>query len=338
MILKNKTLIYSVVISIILLIIAVISTFLLKYNSNKKSNIDKDVISPIIVLNDVYAVKTGYNKNLVDVIMSADDIDRNPKREIIGEYDLNTEGEYNLIYKIEDSSGNVTKKDFKLKVKDDYAYKEDDIKYSEAIAKYKTENTKIGIDVSKWQSDINWEKVRGEGVEFAIIRMAYQKGFDGDILIDPYFEQNLEGCLQNNIPVAVYFSSYAKSEEESKSQAIWVKEYLENKKYTNLSVAFDWENWSSFNTLGLNLQDINNIANSFMDEIEKSNYKSILYGSKTYLEAVWENKNNYPVWLANYVEQTEYQGDYTIWQFCQTGIIDGISGKVDINVMYREQN
>ena len=108
----------------ILIIFMVISTFIIiKIKNQKKSNqnsetITPDTTAPIIVLGDSYTVKTGYNKNLLDVIMSADDSDRNPKREIIGNYDLNTSGEYNLTYKIEDAAGNVTTKDFVLKVKD----------------------------------------------------------------------------------------------------------------------------------------------------------------------------------------------------------------------------
>lgn len=335
---KNK---FILIVLFILIIIAIItSTIFFIHNREKinKNNHNETVITdttpPIIVLDDVYVVKTGYNKNLVDVIMSADDVDANPKREIIGEYDLNTAGEYALTYKIEDASGNATTKEFTLKVRDNYTYSENDISFKDAINKYKNDNTKLGIDVSKWQGEIDWGKVAGEGVEFAVIRMGYQNGFDGEVLVDPYFEQNISGCLTNNIPVALYFSSYAKTTEEAKNQAIWICENLKNYNYVNLSIAFDWENWNSFNKLGISLTDINNIADNFMDECVNLGYKSILYSSKTYLEYVWQNSKNYPIWLANYVGQTTYQGSYKIWQFCQTGIIDGISGYVDINVMY----
>ena len=76
------------------------------------------------------------------------------------------------------------------------------------------------------------------------------------------------------------------------------------------------------------------MAYIFMDECVSRGYKSMLYGSKTYLEAVWKNDKKYQVWLANYVEDTSYVGDYKVWQFTQTGSVDGVSGKVDINVMY----
>lgn len=340
---KKKTILIILIIIIAIIIGSAICFWNIKKENNEISNEQNeqveisDTTPPIIVLDDVYVVETGYDKNLVDVIMSADDIDSNPNREIIGEYDLNTAGEYNLTYKIEDNSGNVTTKDFTLKVRDNYTYSENDINFNDAINQYKNDNTKIGIDVSKWQEEINWKEVAEEGVEFVIIRMGYQNGFDGEVLIDPYFEQNIKGCQENNLPVAVYFSSYAKTSEEAKNQATWICKNLQNYNYSNLSIAFDWENWSSFNKLGISLTDINNISDTFMNECVNLGYKSMLYSSKTYLENVWKNSNNYPVWLANYVSQTTYEGPYNIWQFCQTGIINGISGYVDINVMYENK-
>ncbi len=302
-------------------------------NSNTNQVANTDDVSPIIVLDDTYIVKTGYNKDLVNVIMSADDVDPNPKREIIGDYDLNTAGEYRLTYRIEDSSNNVTTKDFTLKVKDNYTYTENDVEFNDVLNNHKTEDTKIGIDVSKWQGEINWKSVADQGVEFAIIRMGYQNGFDGEVLIDPYFQKNITECSNNGISLGIYFSSYAKTPDEAKAQADWVKDNL-NYNYVNLPVSFDWENWSSFNSLGLSLKDINDIANSFMDECNTLGYNPILYSSKAYLQNVWENPNSYPVWLANYARETNYTGSYKIWQLCQTGIIDGITGYVDFNVMY----
>lgn len=337
----NKKIILPIVLIILIILIIIVSLLFFK-NSQKQVSENTasqagipDTTPPIIVLNDVYVVKTGYDKNLVEVIMSADNIDSNPKREIIGEYDLNTAGEYPLTYKIEDNAGNITTKNFTLKVKDDYSYSEDDIYFKDAVNQYKTDSTKLGIDVSKWQGEIDWKKVAEEGVEFVILRMGYQNGFDGEVLIDPYFEQNIQGCLQNNLPVAVYLSSYAKTVNEAKTQATWICENLRNYNCEGIIIAFDWENWSSFNKLGLSLTDINNIADVFMDECVNLKYKSILYSSKTYLENVWQNTKQYPVWLAHYVNQTTYEGSYKIWQFCQTGIIDGISGYVDINVMHQ---
>ena len=343
---KKTTIIVAIATIITLIIIGVIVKFVNKPLSEGGSvnEIEKqeekpiivDTTAPMILLDESYSVTKGFEKNLVDVILSVDDIDSNPKREIIGEYDINTVGEYSLTYKIEDASGNVTSKDFILKVKEESNNKpkEEEIKIEDAIKNYKTDSTKIGIDVSRYQEIINWEKVKNAGVEFAILRMGYQKGFDGEVLVDPYFEQNVKGCKENDIPIAVYFSSYAKTKEESRNHAKWIDENLKQMNLNNLTIAFDWENWTSFNTLSLSLKDINDIADDFMGECENLGYKSMLYGSKSYLEDIWQNSNNYPIWLANYVSKTSYDKPYILWQFCQTGIINGIKGAVDINVLY----
>lgn len=327
----KKTIISSLIF-ISVLIIIIISILIMKPKEITKVE-SSDKISPIIVLDDTYVVKKGFNKELTDVIMSADDIDRNPKREIIGDYDLNTEGEYDLTYKIQDNAGNATTKDFTLVVKNDSSYKEKEVDFIDAIKTYKSQNTKIGIDVSKWQEDIDWKRVKEQGTEFAILRLAYQKGFDGEILIDQYFEKNYKECRENSIPIAVYYSSYDKSEEEVKNHANWICDYLNKNNISNIYVAFDWENWESFNKLGISLNDINNIADTFMNDIKNAGNQSMLYSGKTYLETVWKNPNEFPVWLANYVTSTTYKGDYNIWQFTQKGKISGINGYVDINVL-----
>ena len=75
------------------------------------------------------------------------------------------------------------------------------------------------------------------------------------------------------------------------------------------------------------------MANTYLSTIEKHGYKAMLYSSKNYLEKVWF-KTKYPIWLAHYTEQTNYQGDYKVWQLTANGRVPGINGNVDINVMY----
>ncbi len=151
---------------------------------NKKRNyiftittIDKT--APKIFSGGSYTVKVGTNKNLTDVLLSGDDIDDNPKREIIGEYNFNEIGDYNLTYVVTDSSGNKTTKDFVLHVVSDIEKPKANsksVEFNDVISNYKSDNTKIGIDVSKWQGAINWEDVKNSGVEFVIIRVRIPNG------------------------------------------------------------------------------------------------------------------------------------------------------------------
>ena len=302
--------------------------------------IDKN--APKIFSGSSYTVKVGYNKNLTDVLLSGDDIDDNPERKIVGEYDFNTAGDYKLTYVVTDSSGNETKKDFTLHVIEEPTTPQpptppkEPIYFDDILDNYKTEKTKIGIDVSKWQGEIDWEKVKNAGAEFAIIRVGYQTDYDGENVVDPYFIANIEGAKRVGLPVGIYYYSYAKNVAQAKEQAEWVNNQL-SEYQIDLPIAFDWESWSSFNKAGMSFYTINKSANEFLNIVapENGNRKGMLYGSKTYLEKIWY-PTEYDTWLAHYTNQTTYQGKYNIWQMCDTGRIDGINGNVDIDIMYVE--
>lgn len=299
-----------------------------------------DVTAPKIFSGASYTVKTGYNKELTQVLLSGDDIDDNPIRRIEGEYDFNVAGDYNLTYIVTDSSGNETKKDFVLHVKEPSNQPTtpstvEPIYFDDVLANYKNENTSIGIDVSKWQGEINWQEVKNAGVEFAIIRVGYQTDYDGDYVVDPYFVANIEGAKAVGLPVGIYFYSYAKNVEQAIEQAEWVKEQLKDYKI-DLPITFDWESWNSFNKTGMSFYKINKVANIFLDTLEQAGYKGMLYGSKNYLEKIWY-PTKHEVWLAHYTSKTAYAGEYSIWQMCDTGRVNGINGNVDINIMYLDR-
>ncbi len=321
-------------------------TFDFKNIKNKKRKSEfvikvVDVNAPKIFSGSSYSVEVGNNKDLTQVLLSADDIDDNPRREILGEYDFNTVGNYKLTYVVTDSSGNEAKQEFTLYVKEKTTTtnrpkpKTETLELSDVLNNYKTEKTKIGIDVSKWQGEINWQEVKEDGIEFAMIRVGYQTDYDGDYVEDPYFVANIEGAKAAGIPVGIYFYSYAKNVNQAIEQANWVKEHLKDYEI-DLPVAFDWESWNSFNGAGMSLNTINKVANTFLDILEESGYKGMLYSSKTYLEKIWY-PTNHETWLAQYNNKATYNGEYSIWQMSSIGRVKGIKGDVDIDVMYLEK-
>ena len=79
---------------------------------------------------------------------------------------------------------------------------------------------------------------------------------------------------------------------------------------------------------------INKVAGSFLETVENAGYNGILYGSKNYLERIWQPKVEYDVWLAQYYNQPTYKDDFWIWQMSDSGRVDGIYGNVDLDVMY----
>jgi len=149
-------------------------------DDNRKASYSYDItvtddIPPIIWLSDSYSITVESEDNLIDKILCGDNADDSPSRYIDGFYDLNTVGTYPLTYIATDSSGNKTIKDFNLKVieKSDQS-PVTNVKvtlFSDIIEKHKTDTTLIGLDISKWQEDVDFEKIKEAGVEFIYIRV-----------------------------------------------------------------------------------------------------------------------------------------------------------------------
>ncbi len=298
-----------------------------------------DDVAPVIWLNSTYSVNTNYDGSLLEDITCADNIDDNPKCEIIGDYDTKKVGSYKLTFKATDASNNVTTKEFTLNVKKPVTSKPSSsseptvhTNFADVLKDYKTDNTMIGIDVSSWQGDIDFAKVKNAGVEFVIIRVGSARGIDGEYFVDKQFINNIKGFNEVGIPVGLYYYSYANSKEKAVEDANWVLEQIKGYK-VDLPIAYDWESWSFYNEFHQSFYSLTQGAKAFLDTIEDAGYQGMLYSSKTYLEKAWYD-TGYPVWLAHYTKQTSYEGDYKYWQLCSNGKIDGINGDVDINIMY----
>ena len=319
-----------------------------KNNKEKRGVFTIDVVDeekPLVWLSGSYSARVGSNLNLEDEIFCADNYDSNPTCKIEGTYDLNTAGTYNLTYVATDSNKNEERINFTLNVYEpapatttqtpDAAEQREEVvtAFNDVVAIHKDENTEIGIDVSKWQGDIDFRKVKDAGATFVMIRVGSQQGVDGEYILDPYFKQNIENALANDLKVGVYFYSYANSKKEARKQATWVLDQIKDYEIT-LPIAFDWECYNSFNQMELSLFGLNEVAESFLEKVEDKGYDGMLYGSKNYLNSIWKY-HDYDVWLAHYTDQTDYDSHYVMWQLCQDGRIDGINTAVDINVLYK---
>ena len=306
-----------------------------KYKTSFKINI-VDNVSPLIWLGNSYSITRGSNDNLKEEILCADNYDDIPNCEILGDYDLNKNGNYNLQFKATDSSGNETIKDFTLYVYEpsnsnkSYTYSTIDI--SKIIKQYKNENTQIGIDVSEWQDEIDFEKIKDDGVEFIIIRIGSSKGTNGERFIDSEFLNNIKKANNLNMPVGIYYFSYANSKEQAIDEAKWVLNLIKDYK-VELPIAYDWEDWSDYNSYHLSFYNLTEMAKGFMDTISEAGYTAMLYSSKNFLENIWM-KTKYKTWLAHYVDESSYKGEYSYWQLCSNGKVNGINGGVDVNIRY----
>jgi GH25 family lysozyme M1 (1,4-beta-N-acetylmuramidase) len=295
-----------------------------------------DTVAPVVWLSSSYSIAKGSEDNLTEKILCGDNYDSNPDCVINGDYDLNTTGTYPLTFTATDSSGNVTQKEFNLRVYEpsnsNYTQTKTYTYFSDVVKNYKNEDTKIGIDVSGWQGDIDFEKIKNAGVEFIIIKVGGTKGTNLDYYVDSKFIQNIENANKYGIDVGLYFYSYASSSKEAIKDAKWLLKQIKDYDVT-LPIAFDWEDFKDFNSYNLSFFGLTSMAEDFLKTIEDAGYKGMLYGSKNYLEQLWMT-TKYDVWLAHYTDKTNYEGNYKFWQICDDGVIDGINGYVDIDIMY----
>lgn len=325
--------------------------YLNKDNKKRRGTFEIEIVDtekPLVWLSSNYNTKVGTDIDLQNKIMCVDNYDSKPSCEINGEYDINTPGTYPLEYIAKDNSGNTFQKEFTLTVYEPVTTENNTTTtptepsepeytdFTEILNNYKNDDNEIGIDVSKWQGDIDFSKVKNAGASFVMIRVGSQSGTGGDYVLDPTFKQNIENALENDLKVGVYFYSYADSKKEAQKQANWVIKQIKNYEIS-LPVVFDFESFDSFNQMELSIFGLNEVANSFIETINDAGYEGVLYGSKNYLNAIWKY-HTAPVWLAHYTDQTNYDGEYFMWQMCDDGKIDGIDGYVDIDILYKSSS
>ncbi len=218
---------------------------------------------------------------------------------------------------------------------------------SSIISKYETSgDTAIGIDVSNFQNNIDWKKVKDSGVKFVFIRCGFRGyGTEGNLVEDSKFKDNIKGALDNEIYVGIYFFSAAINEEEALQEAAFVVNLIKDYdiKYP---VAYDYEYFGDrydsnsgnpYRTNGLSNEQLNANAKVFLNYIKSQGYTPMLYGSSNPLSTIWDSevRSNNDIWVAHYgVSKPSYTGSYNVWQYTSTGSVPGISGNVDIDIDY----
>lgn len=299
-----------------------------------------DRTPPMITNFSKFSVNVNYAGDLSKELFCGDNYDNNPKCFLEGNYDLNKVGSYQVTFTGIDSSNNKSTNTFTLNVKEPSKSNNETTEkkytdFNDIVKKYKNKNTKIGIDVSHWQGDIDFKKVKQAGVEFAYIRVGRGSGIGKKkYVLDDKFIQNIKGFNKVGIPVGVYFYSYANSNKDAESEAKWLIKKIKNYK-VDLEIVFDWENWSFFQDFDLSFYKLTELSKTFSNVISKAGYQSMLYSSKNYLENIWYPTTD-PIWLAHYTSSTDYQGKYKVWQLCNDGKVSGIDDNlVDINIIYK---
>jgi GH25 family lysozyme M1 (1,4-beta-N-acetylmuramidase) len=190
-----------------------------------------------------------------------------------------------------------------------------------------------GIDVSRWQNDIDWAAVSNAGISFAMIRSSY-----GHSSSDARFYENVEGCIENNIAFGFYHYCYAKTPAEARTEAHNFLQMIAS--YSpDLPVVLDIE--ESFYGK-MTKAEVMAIIDAFNGVLDSYGYETAVYSYSNFLmKNVDVNKlgEKYPIWVASWGNSEKlnayYDGKYFCWQYSSTGKVAGIDGDVDLNYLYR---
>ncbi len=182
-----------------------------------------------------------------------------------------------------------------------------------------------GIDVSKWQENIDWLKVKESGINFALIRAAYGE------YTDTKFKQHIAGAISSGIDVGVYVYSIAKTKEKAAAEAKHVLELIKPYKIT-MPIVFDIE---SEEANSLSNAERTNLCIAFCQKIEQAGYYAMIYANRNWLENKlnYEKIKCYDIWLAEWRKKALWKGKHGIWQY-GTEKINGI-GICDTNISYK---
>lgn len=203
-----------------------------------------------------------------------------------------------------------------------------------------------GIDVSKWQGKIDWQKVKDSGIEFAFIRIGY-RGENGVIYKDDNADYNIQQAQKTGMLVGVYFFSTAVSEAEAKEEANWTLQAIEGYSIS-YPVVYDCEGYKVSNSrmYSLSSEERTDYALTFLKIISDAGYDAMFYGSRNDMfdSSYWnvsQIEKDYKVWVAQYPaityprkDKPDYNGRYDAWQYTNKGTVSGVSGNVDMVVCY----
>lgn len=217
---------------------------------------------------------------------------------------------------------------------DDFTLRED------GIVEYKGDeyDTRLGIDVSFYQGEIDWQAVADAGVEFAMIRCGYRGYGGGNITDDTSFDTYARDALTNDIKIGAYFFSQAITTEEAVEEANYVIEKLKpyNVEYP---VVIDIEEVTAGTSRqeSLTNTELTDVVVAFCEQIKNAGYTPMIYSNSRYFagKLEMERLEDYEKWYAFYADVPYMPYEFSMWQYTNQGTIDGISGDVDLNISFK---
>lgn len=197
-----------------------------------------------------------------------------------------------------------------------------------------------GIDLSRYQGEVDWSLVAADGVDYAMIRVGIRGYGTGEIVLDDTLDANMKGALANGIDVGAYFFTQATSEAEAIEEANAVIEALAPYNVT-YPVAIDVEdvNDSAARTANLTASERTDYVIAFCETLKAAGYTPMIYGNlKSYCDMLeLERLNDYEKWFAFYDTYVYFPYEITMWQYTDSGVVNGIKGDVDLNITFSQR-
>ena len=191
-----------------------------------------------------------------------------------------------------------------------------------------------GIDVSEFQGNINWNKVKADGIEFAILKLGNIYDYDANYK-DSKFDTNYKNARANGIKIGAYIYNYCNTIDTLKKGLEWAIKKLEGKEL-DLPFYLDMEDKD---IQGETVATLTNQCNEFAKYVKSKGYKAGVYANVNWLKNELNPDDfdkDISVWVAQYYKECQYKGDYDIWQYASDGNVSGISGNCDMNYLYNE--
>lgn len=215
-------------------------------------------------------------------------------------------------------------------------YGPSDFGYSEGYLSCTAGPSVLGIDVSVWQGNIDWEQVKEAGVEFAMIRVGWRGSEQGLIEADEMLDRNYAGASAAGIKVGAYFFSQAITPEEALEEAEFLLEHIQGWQ-VDMPVVFDWEFVADdARTATMDAETLTACAKAFCDRVRQAGYRPMIYFNEE--QGQWlmhlEELLEYEFWLAMYTPIMDYPHKINMWQYSCEGSVAGIDGNVDLNLYF----
>lgn len=195
-----------------------------------------------------------------------------------------------------------------------------------------------GIDVSKYQGDIDWNAVREEGIEYAFIRLGLRGYESGKIVLDDFYDANMKGANEAGVRAGVYFFTQAVTVEEAQEEAAFVIEHLAGYD-VSCPVVFDVERISGGKGRAdqITREERTAITIAFCEVVRAAGYTPMIYGNVVCFTQLLDmpQLNAYEKWYAFYDDYMYMPYEVTCWQYTEKGRVDGIPNNVDLNISFK---